>query len=119
MTRLSLLPLVLTLAIPAAAQAPGKDLPAFQGGDLQKYWMDACARCHGTNGNGRDPGGRPLPDAGFDFTDARKANRKKDAEWVKVTQEGKDKMPSFKGKLSEADSQRMISEILRKFAARR
>ncbi len=32
---------------------------------------------------------------------------------------GKDKMPSFKGKLSEADAQKMVTDILRKFAARR
>ena len=116
--RIHCLALILA-ALPGLAQAPAKDLPAFQGGDLQKYWSDACARCHGTNGNGRDPKGSPLPDAGFDFTDARKANKKKDADWVKITLEGKDKMPAFKGKLSEADAQKMVTDILRKFAARR
>jgi mono/diheme cytochrome c family protein len=100
------------------AQTPAKDLPKFQGGDLQKYWSDACARCHGVNGNGRDNNGKPLPDAGFDFTDSRKANRKKDAEWVQVTMNGKDKMPAFKDKMSEADAQKMITEIVRKFAAK-
>jgi len=97
---------------------PAKDLPKFQGGDLQKYWNDACARCHGVNGNGRDNSGRSLPDAGFDFTDSRKANRKKDADWVKVTLEGKDKMPAFKDKMGEEDVRKMIVEIVRKFAAK-
>ncbi|HEX9081829.1 MAG TPA: cytochrome c [Holophagaceae bacterium] len=96
---------------------PAKDLPKFDG-DIHKYWANACARCHGVNGNGRDNNGTPLPDAGFDFTDSRKANRKKDSEWLKVTMNGKDKMPAFKDKMSEADAQRMITEILRKFAAR-
>lgn len=94
-----------------------KELPKFDG-NLQKYWADACARCHGVNGNGRDNAGAQLPDAGFDFTDSRKANRKKDAEWVKVTLNGKDKMPAFKDRLSEADVQKMITEIIRKFAAK-
>lgn len=94
-----------------------KDLPKFQGGDLNKYWADACARCHGANGNGRDNGGRQLPDAGFDFTDSRKANRKKDADWVRITLEGKDKMPAFKDKMAAEDVQKMIP-ILRKFAAK-
>lgn len=96
---------------------PAKDLPKFQGGDLNKYWMDACARCHGVNGNGRDAKGTPLPDAGFDFTDARKANKKKDSDWIKITLDGKDKMPSFKDKMSASDVQNMLP-IVRKFAAR-
>jgi len=94
-----------------------KDLPKFDG-NLQKYWNDACARCHGANGNGRDNNGKQLPDAGFDFTDSRKANKKKDSDWVKVTMEGKDKMPAFKDKMTEADAQKMTTEIVRKFAAK-
>lgn len=96
---------------------PAKDLPKFDG-DIQKYWTNACARCHGVNGNGRDNNGTPLPDAGFDFTDSRKANRKKDADWVRITLQGKDKMPAFKDKMTEADAQKIVTEILRKFAAR-
>jgi mono/diheme cytochrome c family protein len=97
---------------------PVKEAPKFQGGDLQKYWMDACARCHGVNGNGRDNSGKQLPDAGFDFTDSRKANKKKDSDWVKVTLGGKEKMPAFKDKMSEADAQKMVTDVLRKFAAK-
>lgn len=94
-----------------------KELPKFDG-NLQKYWADACARCHGVNGNGRDNNGSPLPDAGFDFTDSRKANKKKDSDWVKVTMTGKDKMPAFKDRMTEADVQKMITDIVRKFAAK-
>ena len=96
---------------------PAKDLPKFSGGDLNKYWADACARCHGVNGNGRDNSGKPLPDAGFDFTDSRKANKKKDSDWVKVTMDGKDKMPAFKDKMAQADAEKMVA-IMRKFAAK-
>ncbi len=95
---------------------PAKDLPKFSG-DLNKYWMDACARCHGVNGNGRDNSGKPLPDAGFDFTDSRKANKKKDSDWVNITMNGKDKMPAFKDKMGEADAKGMIA-IMRKFSAK-
>ncbi len=111
------LPVLLLGAASLHAGDPAKDLPKFDG-DIHKYWANACARCHGVNGDGRDTSGSPLPDAGFDFTDSRKANRKKDSEWLKVTMNGKDKMPAFKDKMSEADAQRMITEILRKFAAR-
>jgi mono/diheme cytochrome c family protein len=112
--------LVLTLVAAGSALFagdPAKDLPKFSGGDLNKYWMDACARCHGVNGNGRDNTGKQLPDAGFDFTDSRKANKKKDSDWVKITMEGKEKMPAFKDKMAETDAKAMIA-IMRKFAAK-
>ncbi len=110
-------PLILLLLAGSALLAgdPAKDAPKF-GGDVNKYWADACARCHGITGSGRDASGKQLPDAGFDFTDARKANKKKDSEWVKITLEGKDKMPAFKDKMTEADAQKFIP-LLRKFAA--
>jgi len=111
------LPVLLLAAASLSAADPAKDLPKFQGGDLNKYWTDACARCHGANGSGRDNSGKPLPDNGFDFTDSRKANKKKDSDWIKVTLDGKDKMPAFKDKMSQTDVENMIP-IMRKFAAK-
>ena len=111
------LPALLLAAASLTAADPAKDVPQFQGGDLNKYWTDACARCHGANGSGRDNSGKPLPDNGFDFTDSRKANKKKDSDWIKVTMDGKDKMPAFKDKMSLADVEKMIP-IMRKFAAK-
>ena len=116
MRKALILPLLLAASVLSAGD-PAQDLPKFQGGDLQKYWNDACARCHGFNGNGRDNNGAPLPDAGFDFTDSRKANKKKDSDWVKITLDGKEKMPAFKDKMSADDVQKMIA-IMRKFAAK-
>jgi mono/diheme cytochrome c family protein len=115
MRRITLLALLVVGASLFAGDPP-KDVPKFQGGDLNKYWMDACARCHGVNGNGRDNNGAQLPDNGFDFTDSRKANKKKDGDWIKITMEGKDKMPAFKDKMTQADVEKMIP-IMRKFAA--
>jgi mono/diheme cytochrome c family protein len=111
---------LLTLALASAtamAADPAKDAPAFDG-NIQKYWNDACSRCHGANGNGRDATGKQLPDAGFDFTDTRKANKKKDSDWVQITLNGKDKMPAYKERLKAEDVQKMITEIIRKFAAK-
>ena len=111
------LPIIILAASSLSAADPAKDVPKFQGGDLNKYWTDACARCHGANGSGRDNSGKPLPDNGFDFTDSRKANKMKDSDWIKVTMDGKDKMPAFKDKMSQADVEKMIP-IMRKFAAK-
>jgi mono/diheme cytochrome c family protein len=113
---------IIVLTLLAAAPAlfgsdAAKNLPKFEGGDLNKYWMDACARCHGVNGNGRDNNGNQLPDNGFDFTDSRKANKKKDSDWIKITMDGKDKMPAFKDKMTQADAEKMIP-IMRKFSAK-
>jgi len=116
MNRITLSALFLAGASLVASDA-AKNLPKFEGGDLQKYWMDACARCHGVNGNGRDNNGGQLPDNGFDFTDSRKANKKKDSDWIKVTLEGKDKMPAFKDKMTQADVEKMVP-IMRKFSAK-
>jgi mono/diheme cytochrome c family protein len=69
------------------------------------------------NGNGRDNNGAQLPDNGFDFTDSRKANKKKDSDWIKITLDGKDKMPAFKDKMTQADVEQMIP-IMRKFSAK-
>lgn len=115
-TRLALLALLFTGTALVASDA-AKNLPKFEGGDLHKYWMDACARCHGVNGNGRDNNGAQLPDNGFDFTDSRKANKKKDSDWIKITLDGKDKMPAFKDKMTQADVEQMIP-IMRKFSAK-
>ena len=97
--------------------AQPKEAPPFRG-DYPAYWQEVCARCHGANGNGRDNAGTPLPDAGFDFTDSRKAGRKKDADWVKVTLQGKDKMPAFKTRMTEEQALRMVKDMLRPFGAR-
>lgn len=112
------LPLLFLFCAALGAQQP-KEAPVFDGNDYKKYWMDVCARCHGVNGNGRDNAGAQLPDAGFDFTDSRKANRKKDDDWVRITLNGKDKMPKFQGKMTEEQVRKMITDIIRPFGARR
>jgi mono/diheme cytochrome c family protein len=109
--------LALLFAASLGAAPTPKDAPKFSG-DYHKYWNDVCARCHGVNGNGRDNNGAQLPDAGFDFTDSRKANKKKDSDWVKATLEGKEKMPAFKEKMTEDEVRKMITEVLRPFAAK-
>jgi mono/diheme cytochrome c family protein len=119
MTKLSAFPLLLATAC-LMAGGPAKDplegVAKFSG-DPAKYWQDACARCHGPNGNGRKADGSQLPDAGFDFTDSRKANKKKDSDWVRITLKGKEKMPAFE-KLMTEDDAKLFIPILRKFSAK-
>jgi mono/diheme cytochrome c family protein len=107
----------LALAAAPPGKDPLKDVPAFSGSP-QKYWTDVCARCHGATGSGRDLADRQLPDAGFDFTDSRKANRRKDEDWVRLTLAGKEKMPAFKGRMTEDDVRAMLP-LMRSFSAKR
>jgi mono/diheme cytochrome c family protein len=119
MPKVTALPLLLSSVL-LMAGGPAKDplegVAKFSG-DAAKYWTDACARCHGANGNGRDAKGSQLPDAGFDFTDSKKANKKKDSDWVKITLDGHDKMPAFK-KLMTEDDAKLFLPIMRKFSAK-
>jgi len=111
----ALRPALLALACALAARAEDPKAYKFDG-NVEKYWTDVCSRCHGANGNGRDAAGKQLPDAGFDFTDSRKANKKKDSSWIRDILEGHDKMPAYKDKMDEAGAKLFIAK-LRKFAS--
>jgi hypothetical protein len=56
--------------------------------------------------------GRPL-------NDARWQAKVTDAELVKSIREGRRSMPSFKSQLSEAEAQKLVTDLIRPMAARR
>lgn len=87
--------LVFALARPALAQADGKAL-----------YESKCAMCHGKDGVAKPmaKGSANLNDPAF-----QKANDL--AAVVKVTAEGKNKMPAYKDKLSEAEIQAIAAHV--------
>lgn len=92
------------------AQAPAKTLP-----ELKAFFAANCVKCHGSDGSAHTPEGKKL--GGFDFTDAKEAGKESDADMVKTIQRGKlfgIVMPSFKERLTEADIQLLVKEVLRK-----
>jgi mono/diheme cytochrome c family protein len=88
-----------------------------QGRDLALYYKFACATCHGQDGSARNWNGLRLE--GRPLNDPRWQAKVTDAEMVKVIREGKRSMPAFKSQLSEAEAQRIVTELIRPMAARR
>ncbi|HJU84596.1 MAG TPA: cytochrome c [Holophagaceae bacterium] len=99
-------------ALPALAQAPAA-APAKV--DVRAFFQMNCVACHGVDGSATGPDGRRLK--GQDFTDKKDMAGMTDAKLVKTIQKGLffgRRMPSFKDRISEADSLRLVQEVLRK-----
>ena len=78
---------------------------------------DLCAKCHGADGKGQTKAGKKLNVK--DYTSAKVQAEMKDEEMVKVTtngvtENGKEKMKSFKDELSAAEIKDLVAYI-RKF----
>jgi mono/diheme cytochrome c family protein len=109
--RSSLLILVTALApLSAQAPAPAKDVKA-----LRAFFAAECARCHGADGSAIGPDGKPLK--GVAFTNPVSLAGRSDEKLAKVILKGiffGKAMPAFKDKLTEAEAQTMVREVLRK-----
>ncbi|MBI1752549.1 MAG: cytochrome c [Acidobacteria bacterium] len=90
-------------------------------GELQAFYQQNCARCHGTDGSSRSPEGKRL--AGSDFTKAARAFR--DAPGPAADREIQAMartilkglffgitMPGWKDELSPDEATRMVKEVL-------
>lgn len=91
------------------AQAPAKTTE-----ELRAFFQQNCVRCHGADGSATADG-RSL--RGFDFTNAARMARQTDAKMVHTIRKGIFFgwiMPSFGKRLSEADAEAMVRDVLRK-----
>jgi mono/diheme cytochrome c family protein len=93
----AVLSLASTLASPGFAQSAGKDV-----------FSSKCAPCHGTDGLAATPIGRALKAASFKSPAAVKAS---DAELIAIVHSGKNKMPSFQGKLGDDQIKAVVAYI--------
>src|SRR5215469_9311491 len=89
--------LLLLFAALAAAQNPGKAIFASK-----------CALCHGPDGKGNTSIGKSLMIADLHSAEVQKLS---DEELKAIVSNGKNKMPPFKGKLSDAQMLQVISYI--------
>ncbi len=104
-----LLPLFLAGA-GLAAQASAKSTD-----ELRAFFQQNCVKCHGVDGSALGADGKKLK--GFDFTNAAKMANQTDADMARTIRKGLFfgwRMPAFKGKLSEQDANRMVTDVLRK-----
>ncbi len=82
--------------------------------DLRAFFASNCVVCHGPDGSARGADGSRLK--GQDFTNAKEMKDFTDAELAKTIRKGKlfGRMPSFKGRLSEAEIMELVQQIVRK-----
>jgi cytochrome c6 len=87
--------LLSSLSAPALAQADGKAL-----------YESKCAMCHGKDGVAK-----PMAKGSANLNDPAYQKANDVAAIVKVTVEGKNKMPAYKGKLSDAEIQAVAAHV--------
>jgi len=75
------------------------------GADIYKA---KCQMCHGADGSGNTPAGKSLKATPLNSGDAVKAA---DADLIAVTKNGRNKMPAFSGKLTDAQIADVIAFV--------
>jgi len=89
--------LVFSLAGIASAENPGKAI-----------FTTKCALCHGPDGTGKTSIGKTLKIPDFHSPEIKKLS---DSDLKTVITNGKNKMPSFKGKLTDPQIDQVISYV--------
>lgn len=89
--------LAASIATPGFAQSSGADV-----------FNSKCAPCHGANGLAATPAGKALKAASFKSAAAVRAS---DAELIATVKSGRNKMPSFQGKLSDDQIKSVVAYI--------
>lgn len=106
------------LFLSAFAWAAGAALSAAA--PAAENWENHCAKCHGADGKGQTKVGKKLQVK--DYTDAKVQAELKDADMIRLTNEGvfdqagKEKMKAYKDELSAAEVTALVAYI-RKFKA--
>jgi mono/diheme cytochrome c family protein len=95
--RIAILCLATSVGIPAFAQGSGADTYKAQ-----------CALCHGADGLAATPVGKAFKAASFKDPAVVKTP---DAALITIVKNGKDKMPSFSTKLSDAQIKAVVAYI--------
>jgi len=78
---------------------------AQSGADLYK---SKCQMCHGADGTGNTPAGKSTKVRSFSSDDVKKMS---DDDLIAVTTNGKNKMPAYKGKLTDDQIKSLIAYI--------
>ena len=92
-----------TVAVVLACTLLSTAAPLFaQGADLYK---SKCAMCHAADGTASGPAGKAMNVPSF------KTVKATEAELIAITTNGKGKMPSYKGKLTDAQIKDVVAYI--------
>jgi mono/diheme cytochrome c family protein len=93
------------VVLASAITALGVMTAAADGGATFKA---KCAGCHGADGSASTGMGKTLKIRDFGSADVQKQS---DADLIKITTDGKGKMPSYKGKLSDQEIKDVVGFI--------
>jgi|SRR5215469_3897628 len=74
----------------------------------KSIFTSKCAICHGPNGDGKSPIGKTLNIPDFHSAQAQKMT---DAEMKAIVTNGKNKMPAFKDKLTDAQIDQVVDYV--------
>ena len=83
-------------------------VPAFAQGDAANLYKIKCAMCHGADGLAATPMAKNLKVLSFKAPEMVKAS---DAQFIASTTSGKNKMPAYKGKLTDAQIKDIVTFI--------
>ena len=97
----------LTAMMMAAALVIGLATPVFAE-DAAATYKSKCAVCHGADGKGDTAMGKKLGVRDFHSPEVSKQS---DTELFKITKEGKNKMPSYNGKLTDDQIKSLIKYV--------
>jgi cytochrome c6 len=76
--------------------------------DAASLYKTKCAACHGPDGKGDTPAGQKLGAHDFASPDVQKET---DAQLIDIVTNGKDKMPAYKGKLTDDQIKQLVGYI--------
>jgi cytochrome c6 len=80
--------------------------PVRAQGTGEKTYKAKCAGCHGPDGAGATPAGKATKARDLCSDEVKKAS---EAEWTEIVVKGKNKMPAYDKKLSEAEIKDVIA----------
>jgi cytochrome c6 len=89
--------LALTMTTSSLAQNSGAEI-----------YQSKCQMCHAADGSGNTPAGKAMKAHPFNSPDVLKQS---DADMTAVIKKGKNKMPAFEGKLTDAQITALIAHI--------
>jgi mono/diheme cytochrome c family protein len=81
-------------------------LPLFADGPA--IYKSKCAACHGADGTGQTAMGKKLNIRSFSAPEVQKQT---DAELLTISKKGKNKMPAYEGKITDADLKAVVAHI--------
>ena len=82
--------------------------PAKSQGGGEAVYKAKCATCHGADGVGATPAGKATKARDFCSDEVKKET---DAEWTEIIVKGKNKMPSYDKKITDAEVKDVVAYI--------